>query len=118
MDKEKALIKVLITIVPRGCGEEVVEILQTFNVKSSVICLGKGTAPKLWADLLCLGENKSDIVVSIISAVDSIEILATLDNKLSLQEAGKGIAFTLNINGVSSRKFLSYCLEKEIDYGV
>lgn len=102
-------VKMLCTIVPRGKGETVVEVLEWQGVKLNLILMGKGTAPKAWSDLLGLGGNKKDIVISIINGDETTDLMAILDYKMNLSQNGKGVVISVGINGMSSKKLLEYC---------
>lgn len=102
-------VKMLCTIVPRGKGDTVVEILEWQGVKLNLVLMGKGTAPKAWSDFLGLGENKMDIVLSIVNGNEVTDLLGILDYKMHLSEAGKGLSVAVSINGMSSKKLLEFC---------
>ena len=54
------------TIVPRGKGEDVLDIFRENNLINSIICHGRGTAPSKVLEMLGLGATEKDVVISFI----------------------------------------------------
>lgn len=95
-------IKLLVTIVDRGKGEKVTEILRESHVMYNLIMLGKGTAKSEILDYLGLGQTEKDIVLSVVQE-DSMPIITEiLNEKLQLKEPGNGVSFTIPISSVDS----------------
>ncbi|ROR27320.1 hypothetical protein EDD66_10615 [Mobilisporobacter senegalensis] len=116
MDENTRPVKLLVSIVNRGKGEKVEELLQSMEITYHLICLGHGTADSDILDYLGLGETDKDIVLSVIEN-DKIPLaLDTLDNKLHFSKDGNGIAFTIPINSVGgpiTLKVLTGLLRRE-----
>ena len=102
MEENAKPIKLLITIVNRGKGEKVEELLKSKEIKYHLICLGYGTADYEILDYLGLGETDKDIVLSVVGYNKVPEILDFLSDKLHFSKPGNGIAFTIPINSVGS----------------
>lgn len=101
-------IKLLLTIIDRGKGEELTEIYRENHVMYNMILLGKGTAKSEILDYLGLGRTDKDIIISV-GDEDNIKILlGILRNKYKLYEPGNGIAFTIPISSVDSALALDY----------
>ena len=121
MDSNINKIKLLITIVDRGKGQDVIDIYKNENLIFNFICLGHGTSSSEIIDYLGLGENEKDIVFSIISFYDEKKILDNLNKKLNLNKHGMGISFSIQLNSINSiisKKLTSkaHCdIEEEVD---
>lgn len=116
MDENAKPIKLLISIVNRGKGEKIEELLGTKGIKYHLICLGYGTADSDILDYLGLGEIDKDIVLSVMVAHKVPEALDILSDKLHFSIPGNGIAFSIPINsvdGLSTLKNLTGLLRKE-----
>lgn len=101
-------IKLLIAIIDRGKGDQVVEILRergvTYNLVSPAYC----AAGSDLFDFLGFGNQERDLVFSVV-AEDKIDVvLQKLLYKLDLDIPGNGIAFTIPITGVSGPLALRY----------
>lgn len=101
-------IKVLITIVDRGKGIKVTELLNEENVIYNLISLATGTAKSEILDYLGLGQTEKDLVISIVHEDDVKNIMNQLKEKMQLKEPGNGIAFTIPISSVDSSLSLEY----------
>lgn len=93
-------IKLLVTIVDRDRGKNVVETYRGLNVRYSLIALGNGTASSEILDYLGLGETEKDIVLSIISSDSVFDIFKKLREEMHFNDPGNGIAFTVPISSV------------------
>lgn len=101
-------IKMLTTIVDRGKGEKIAELLRENNVLYNMIFLGKGTANSEILDYLGLGQTEKDIVLSVVQEDNVKNIFYNLNEKMNLKEPGNGIAFTLPINSIDSALSLEF----------
>lgn len=109
-------ILMLCTIVNRGKGDKVVEYLQSEGITFNFVSLGRGTASSELLDYLGLGETKKEIVVSTIYKEDRSKLLKGLEEKITLRDPGKGIAFTISIGSVSGPKTLKYMQGRHPDF--
>lgn len=101
-------IKLLVAVVDRGKGDDVVEILResgvTYNMVSPAYCASGSEI----MDYLGLTNPERDMVFSVITE-DKVEgVLNKLLYKLNLDEPGNGFAFTIPITGVSGPLALRY----------
>jgi hypothetical protein len=101
-------IKLLIAIIDRGKGDDVVEILResgvTYNLVSPAYCAPGSEI----MDYLGLTNPERDMVLSVITEDIVDGILKKLLYKLDLDEPGNGFAFTIPITGVSGPLALRY----------
>lgn len=107
-DKTPKKIKLLLTIIDRGKGEEITEMFRENHVMYNMILLGKGTAKSEILDYLGLGSTEKDIIISVGDEDNIKDVLYTLRNKYKLYEPGNGIAFTIPISSVDSALALDY----------
>lgn len=103
-------IDIIFTIVSRGKGETVVDLLRDNGVLISTTSLGRGTAPSSILEMLGLGATEKDIIISFVKNEDSKKILKIIAEKLDFAKPGKGISFTVPIQsvaGIMAFKFLT-----------
>lgn len=94
--------KLMITIVDRGKGEYVAQILNEQCLFFHFVSLGRGTASSEILDYLGIGETQKDIVISVAPEYKVPILFKSLSEKLQLKYPGKGITFTLPLTGISS----------------
>lgn len=102
-------IKLLIIIVDRGQAIKYIRENEKHDVTTQMVLLGHGTAGRVLADYLGLGDVKKDVILSIIKEEKVDEILQSIEYRLT-SSSHKGIAFTVSISsmiGVSLYKFLT-----------
>ena len=107
----------IVTIVSRGKGEAVLDVLRDSHILQNTICHGHGTAPSSILEMLGLGATDKDIILSFVKAENSKKILAEISRKLDFAKPGHGIAFTVpleSIAGVVAFKFLTADLTEEV----
>ncbi len=101
-------IKLLVAIVDRGNGNDVVEILResgvTYNMISPAYCASGSDI----MDYLGLSNPERDLVISVVTEDKVDGILKKVLYKLDLDEPGNGYAFTIPITGVSGPLALRY----------
>ncbi len=106
----------IFTIVSRGKGETVLELLRENKILQNIICHGHGTAPSSILEMLGLGATDKDIVLSFVKAENSKKIIEQISKKLEFSKPGHGIAFTVpleSVAGIMSFKFLTSDLTEE-----
>lgn len=104
--------QLLVAIVDRSKNKRVTEILQHKHVHLHYVLLAEGTASSEVMDLLGLGSIDKAVTLCIAPQSFTPALLAALDEGLGLAGAGKGIAFTVPLSGVSSSVF--QLLDKEM----
>ena len=100
----------VIAVVSRGDGEEVVEVLRENGIFQNLICQGRGTAPSSILEMLGLGATEKDVVISVSAHEDSRKTLKIISRKIEFEKPGRGIAFTVpleSIGGIMAFKFLT-----------
>ncbi len=101
-------LKLLATIVDRGKGQSVADLMKKEGALFHTIMLGKGTARKAVLNYLGLGETEKDVVVSTIPVDGGLHALRKLMQAMRLDAPGRGIAFTIPLSSVGGSKTLSY----------
>lgn len=110
-------LRLLTTIVDRGKGQGVVDLLKKEGVLFHTILLGRGTARKAILDYLGLGETEKDVVLSTLRTAEKLQSLRKLLQALRLDGPGKGIAFTIPLSSVGGMRTLSYLQGLEKPHG-
>ncbi len=101
-------IKLLVAIVDRGRGNDVVEILRESGVTYNMIAPAYCAAGSEFMDMLGLTNPERDMIFSVITEDKVDGVLKKLLYKLDLDEPGNGFAFTIPITGVSGPLALKY----------
>lgn len=112
-------VKLLVTIVNRGKGGSVVELLKREYVMYNLSLMGRGTAKSHILDYLGLGETEKDIILSVVLEERLGRVLDVLGEELKLDTPGKGIAFTIPISSVGgpmTLQFISGMFDMLYDY--
>lgn len=110
-------LKLLVSIVDRGKGQSVADLMKKEGVLFHTILLGRGTAHKAVLNYLGLGETEKDVVLSAIRTEGGQRALRRLMNTMRLDAPGRGIAFTVSISSVGGAKTLAYLTGLEPDRG-
>lgn len=97
------VIKLMVTIVDREKGVNVVDLYRAQNLHFNYVCLAKGTANSKILDYFGLSETEKDFVITMIPAFKVGEVMHAAQEKFSLKKAGSGIMFTIPLSGVSGQ---------------
>ena len=101
---------ILFTIVDRGKGENVAQLLRHEGVLIHEIALGNGTAHKDLLSLLGLRDTAKDVVVSFMQSSVAARALRRLSHALEIDLPGRGIAFTVKLSSVGGPSTLKYLM--------
>lgn len=93
--------KLLVCIVNRGSGKRVRSIIGEISACLTFSFSGYGTARSQLLDYLGLGETEKTVIFSLFPEGDEDAIMRELRAQLSLYLAGRGIAFSVPLAGVS-----------------
>ncbi len=91
----------LITIVDRGKTGAVQRIYQSYQIQSSLVLRGHGTANSEIMDMLGLDEPQKEVLVSVAAREICRSVMEELKDKLHFDRPGTGIAFTCPLTGIS-----------------
>lgn len=93
--------KLLIGIVNNGEDHKVKQIINEVSLTFSFVFEGLGTARSHLLDYLGIGETEKSVMFLLIPETDEDAIIRALRAQLSLYLAGRGIAFTVPLSGIS-----------------
>jgi hypothetical protein len=96
------LLKLLVVIIDRGKVEKIKELLRSDHIGLQYMTQATGTASNEMMDLLGLGQTDKGMVLCIGADTRIRELLGRITERFQLKYAGKGVAFTVPINGISS----------------
>ena len=99
--KPKGAVKALVTIVERGSGDNISAFFNKNFRQASFLTKGVGTAGSELMAVLGLDSADKDVIISFVNASVLPAMLNELSGKKFIKSAGKGIAFTLRLNGIS-----------------
>ena len=108
---------VIFTIVPKGKGDQVIDLLRDNDVMVNMTCLGRGTAPSSILEMLGIGATDKDVVLSFVKNEISTSLLRRIAKKLDFSKPGNGISFTVplqSVAGIMAFKFLTTDYSEEV----
>lgn len=97
---------IIFTVVSRGKGENVIDLMHDEDILINMTCHGRGTATSKILEMFGLGATEKDIVLSFVKNERSKEILSLIAKELEFEKPGKGIAFTVPLQSVAGPKIL------------
>ncbi len=95
-------IKVLVSILERGVGEEAADLLRALGHPLQFVLRGRGTARSDVLHYLGLGETEKDVLVSLLPAPAVGPALERVGESFQLHRHGRGIAFTTRLTAISA----------------
>ncbi|MCL1829139.1 MAG: hypothetical protein FWG32_06555 [Oscillospiraceae bacterium] len=99
--KYKGAVKALVTIVEHGSGDNISAFFNKKFPHAGFLTMGVGTAGSELMNVLGLDSADKDVILSVVNASVLPAMLSELSGKKFIKSAGKGIAFSLRINGIS-----------------
>lgn len=93
--------KLLITIVQRGKGEEACKLISKYKVDYNVVFLGQGTATSSMLDYFSLANTDKDVVFSLIDEANEEAILNQLNENFDFSKKPTGMAFTIDLTSMN-----------------
>ena len=97
--------KAMFLIADYGYRQTIKDIYEKENLPCRFLLHGHGSADSAMLDYLGLGDNKKIIAVTFAANDAVINLYRIFNNRLSLSQAGTGIAFTVPVSGASGRAF-------------
>ena len=95
------ILQMLVVIVNRGKGDEVVAHLKSHGIMPKVTSYGEGTADSTLQSMLGLYNKEKEIVFSVIPIKDSDKFMDELEEKILKQQKHGGIAFTIPLKSIT-----------------
>lgn len=108
---------VVFTIVSKGTGETVTNILRRNDVLECLTLHGRGTAPSNILKMLGLGSTEKEIVLGFVKNEKSHDIIKAIDKKLNFEKPGSGISFVVpmqSVAGIMAFKYLTTNYSEDI----
>lgn len=93
--------KALLAIVNRNDEADLKELLDERSVSLGLVFAGTGTAHSAVLDYLGIGETEKAVILCLIPENDERALLRAVRHNFLKYRAGKGIAFTMPLSGVS-----------------
>jgi nitrogen regulatory protein PII len=87
-------------IVPNGQAGDIADMIIGVGAAACFISHGKGTATQDFYEVLGLGENHKQIIVSLITEPNWFKLKGPLTKRFAASEWGKGVAFALRIDSI------------------
>lgn len=104
-------LKLLITVVPEGKKEVILDLLEDYyKVNYSFCSQGKGTVPNELMDYLGLSSNERDVIFSFVRSDKAKDAILGLEDKFKKVGINQSMAFTIplqSIIGMHNYLFLS-----------
>ena len=110
---QNSSLTMLVTIVDRGKGDAVAQLLRYEGVLLHYVALGNGTAHKGLLNLLGLKDTAKDVVFSFIRSGVARGAMRQLSYALEFDLPGRGIAFTIPLSSVGGSQTLNYFMGEE-----
>lgn len=119
-DPQHPKLKLLTTIVNRPDAGKVIRFLHDNHFHFQFTLLGEGTIGAELMELLGLGNADKTVVMCVSLAAHVDSCLIDLAQVMSLRSAGKGIAFTVPLQGMTLPKhgLLSKALQENLEHEV
>ena len=100
-------IELLVFIVKRGMGDDLVKLCNDEDISFDLILHGRGTVNSDMLDKLDLGDTERDIALLSVEKKRAEELLYRLSDEVGLERPGCGAAFMLPFSALASQ-FMSY----------
>ena len=112
MTANKIKFDLIVTIVNRGGAIDVVEASKRAGAKGGTIINGRGTGIHETAKLFGIPiEPEKDIILTLIDHTKTDQVLQAITEDVGLNDAGKGIAFVLDVERTVGICHLEDCSE-------
>ena len=108
---------IIISVVQRGLGEEVIHVTKSRGVYVNLICPGRGTATSSILEMFGLGATEKDIILSFVKTDETHEVITAISKKLEFDKPGGGIAFAVPVQSIAGIKVLQYLTTASAEEG-
>jgi len=113
--KRPEQLNLIMSIVERGSGGKLVKLYSKNQIFAHIRFEGQGTATSEILDILGLGGPEKDIILSITTRSAARALLEKLDDELRMAAPGRGIAFTVQLEAMSSLLAAFIDLKTKVD---
>ena len=103
-------LKLLVTIVNRSKSEYYADFIQSQGVDVQYFVSAQGTSTAEMLELIGLADDRKSVILGVVQAAKSHELLLALEERFRTVRNGKGIAFTVpvaSVIGVTAFELLS-----------
>lgn len=100
---EVEITKLLVAIVDRGKGADLVEIYREHRLPFDYLCMGMGTASSRLLDYFGLAQTQKDVVLTFVPARRVRAVMDAVDGRFDLSSPGRGILFSCPLSSVSGQ---------------
>lgn len=103
-------LQLLITIIPQGKREVIIDLLEEYDTNFSFSVNGRGTSTDDIVEMLGLNNNERDIIFSFIRSEKVNDAILAIEDKFKKFKVNQSIAFSVpveNIIGMQNYLFLS-----------
>lgn len=113
MEKPELQYDLIVTIVNKGDSEKVVDASRKKGAEGGTIINGRGTGVHEKAKLFnILIEPEKEVVLTLVTKDLTKDVLSAIENDASLEKAGKGIAFVMDVDQTTG---INHVLNKKIN---
>jgi len=98
---EKNRVMVILSILERGRGRHYTEMLSEQGLEMHLISLGHGTAPSEMMDILGLGSNDKDVVISFAPEKSAAGLIARLTKNFENSTRYGGLMMLIRLSAIS-----------------
>lgn len=99
----RSAVELVVSVVDVSQSEKVLRLYRDTHVLVDFVCMAHGTAKTEMLDLLGIGETAKSIVICLTDQARARLLLEKLGHELQMRYPGRGIAFTVPINGIGVR---------------
>lgn len=99
----RSAVELVVSVVDVSQSEKVLRLYRDTHVLVDFVCMAHGTARTEMLDLLGIGETAKAIVICLTDQARARWLLEKLGHELQMRYPGRGIAFTVPINGIGVR---------------
>ena len=104
--------RIVVIIVERGLGNQVVKVLEEVGCHYHQIIYGKGTAPKEIFEYIGFGEIEKEVVLSVAPTDIVPFMLDALRIEMHLDQPGHGVACTIPLDSIAGQSVLEEILRE------
>lgn len=100
-------IELLIFIITRGRGDELIRLSAQHNISFSLIMHGRGTVSSNVLDMLGLEGPEKDVVLLSVEKERADAVMTQIASEMKLELPGGGVAFSIPFSALAGQ-FMSY----------
>ena len=94
--------EMLFVITSRNKLGLVDDVFLKYGICGNTTLMGKGTAASVLGDIFGFGIIDRDVVTAVVNSSDRLNVINDVSDSLNLTEPHNGVAFSININAITS----------------